>query len=307
MKWKDWFYYTKGQRIGVIVLFVLIVLFLSLHWTMRFWMPDEPITSDAFERQAKQFLDSLQKEPDGFVHPSTHSFTRYQEYDAKKAVSLPEPVLFLFNPNELDSAGFIKLGLKPYMASNILKYRAKGGKFRKPEDFAKVWGVTPEMFGKLLPYITIPAEPAEAPQNHVYAGIVKKDVVLELNSADTTQLQQIRGIGRGYARRIVAYRNRLGGFVSVSQLNEIWGMTPDLFAQIAPHFTVNAHSISKILVNRASVERLMSHPYLNFSKAKAIYDLRRSKGKLSNCDQLKSLPEMDAASVAKIQPYLSFD
>jgi competence ComEA-like helix-hairpin-helix protein len=306
MKWKDWFYYTKGQRMGVVMLLVLILVVLLLHWSMRSLIADDPILTDAFEQQAKQFLDSLQTHPDGSYAAQTRFFSR-NDYSSRMKTALPEPVLFLFNPNELDSAGFVKLGLKPYMASNILKYRAKGGKFRKPEDFAKVWGLTPEQMNALLPYISIPAETVQTPANPMPSGSIKKEVIsLELNSADTSQLKQIRGIGSGYAKRIVAYRNRLGGYVNVEQLKEIWGMTPELFAQIAPHFTVNSQAINQILVNRASVERLMSHPYLTFSRAKAIYDLRRSKGKLTSFDQLQSLSELDASTLAKLKPYLSF-
>jgi DNA uptake protein ComE-like DNA-binding protein len=192
------------------------------------------------------------------------------------------------------------------MASNILKYRAKGGKFRKPEDFVKVWGITPDKFKELLPFIDIPAEAAIVITNPMIPKIVKKDVVLDINSTDTIQLQQIRGIGRGYAKRIVAYRKQLGGFCNVSQLLEVWRMTPELYAQIAPHFTINIQEITKISVNRASVERLMSHPYLNFTKAKAIYDLRRNLGRLTTINQLKTLDEFDSSTLAKIAPYISF-
>lgn len=308
MKWKDWFYFTKGQRIGVIVLLVLISLTMLFHWSIRFFIPDNTLSSDLFEQQAKQFLDSLQTLPDAFeLHRQPYSSVWTHEPHSKSYPALPAAVLFQFNPNELDSAGFVKLGLKPYIASNILKYRAKGGKFRKPDDFSKVWGVTPEKLNELLPYIVIPTDAIEPTASALPSRIAKKDVVLEINSTDTLQLQQISGIGSGYAKRIVAYRNRLGGYVNVAQLAEIWGMTPALFAQISPHFTVNPQLISKIPINRASVERLMSHPYLNFSKAKAIYELRRSKGKLTSIDQLKTLAEMDPSTISKVEPYLSFE
>jgi DNA uptake protein ComE-like DNA-binding protein len=305
--WKEWFYFTKGQRVGIIVLLSLIFCLLVVIWALPYFFPDAKQSSDLFEHQAKAFLDSLQTlPPNRFDAHSSYqtSWNQYPKTYEKQA--LPTPVLSRFNPNELDSAGFVKLGLKPYMASNILKYRAKGGKFRKPEDFAKVWGVTPEKFNELLPYINIPTEiavttPSQPPR------IVKKDVILELNSTDTTQLKQISGIGSGYAKRIIAYRKRLGGFCNVAQLREVWGMTPELYAQIAPHFTVNPQAITKITVNRASVERLMSHPYLNFSKAKAIYDLRRNKGKLTSSEQLKTVAEMDPSTLSKIEPYLSFE
>ena len=305
--WKEWFYFTKGQRVGIMVLLSLILCLLVVDWALPYFLPDTKQSSDLFEQQAKTFLDSLQSLPTSqFYSHSPYQKTWNQYPKTYEKQVLPTPVLSRFNPNELDSAGFVKLGLKPYVASNILKYRVKGGKFHKPEDFAKVWGISPEKFNELLPYIDMPTEiavvtPSQPPR------IVKKDVILELNSTDTTQLQQIRGIGIGYAKRIIAYRKRLGGFYNVAQLREVWGMTPELYTQIASHFTVNAQAITKITVNRASVERLMNHPYLNFSKAKAIYDLRRNKGKLTSSDQLKTIAEVDPATLYKLVPYLSFE
>lgn len=306
--WKEWFYFTKGQRAGILVLLTLILCLVLADIALPYFFPASKQQADLFDQQANAFLDSLQTLPSNrFTANTPYTTTWNKNPRTYEKQPLPKPVLFLFNPNELDSAGFVRLGLKPYMASNILKYRAKGGTFRKPEDFAKVWGVTPDKFKELLPYIHIPAETVAATPPPAIPKVIKKDIVLELNGADTTQLQQIRGIGSGYAKRIVAYRKRLGGFCNVTQLRELWGMTPELYAQIAPHFTVNPQSITKITVNRASVERLMSHPYLNFTKAKAIYDLRRNKGKLTSSEQLKSLAEIDPSTFSKIEPYLSFE
>jgi DNA uptake protein ComE-like DNA-binding protein len=305
--WKEWFYFTKGQRIGIIVLLLIIFCLIVADIILPYLFTSSKQSSDLFDQQAKAFLDSLQTLPAKHFPPNSSYQSTWDQYShTYNKQPLPTPVLSRFNPNELDSAGFVKLGLKPYIASNILKYRTKGGKFHKPEDFAKIWGITPDKFKALLPFIDIPTEVTLVNTNSFMPKIVKKEIVLELNNTDTTQLQQIRGIGRGYAKRIVAYRNRLGGFCDISQLHEVWGMTPELYAQIAPHFTINVQAITKISVNRASVERLMSHPYLNFTKAKAIYDLRRNKGKLTTIDQLKTLAEFDPSTLAKIAPYISF-
>jgi len=136
---------------------------------------------------------------------------------------------------------------------------------------------------------------------------LKRDLVVDLNSADTTLLMQVIGIGRGYARGIVRYRQQTGGFVSVDQLSEIYGMRPENLEKIRPFCKVNTELIHKIKVNVAGVERLKSHPYLNFYQSRAIYELRRRKGKLKNINELKVLPEFNAVSLEKIGPYLSFE
>lgn len=305
--WKEWFYFTKGQRIGIITLISIIICVMIVNAILPSLFPKHPQETDLFNQQAKTFFDSLQMES----KTNHYSNIGYAKSDDKALLHrkerLPSPILFQFNPNTLDSTGFVKLGLKPHVASNIIKYRLKGGKFHKPNDFAKIWGVTDDKFKELLPYIQIPVEGLPQLHNKTYANIKKKDIILDLNSADTTQLQQIWGIGNGYAKRIVAYRKRLGGYVSVTQLHEIWGMTSETYAQISPHFTVNALFINKIRINQASVERLMYHPYLNFTKAKAIYDFRRNKSHINNIEDLKTIAELDAATLTKISPYLSFD
>ncbi|MBB3188005.1 helix-hairpin-helix domain-containing protein [Microbacter margulisiae] len=306
--WKEWFYFTKGQRIGIITLISIIICVMIVDAILPSLFPKHPQETDLFNQQAKMFLDSLQVESKtnhysniGYAKSDDKALLHSKEY-------LPSPILFQFNPNTLDSIGFVKLGLKPYVASNIIKYRLMGGRFHKPNDFAKIWGVTEDKFTELLPYIQIPVEVVASQQtNEAYASIKKKDIILDLNSADTAQLQQIWGVGKGYAKRIVAYRKRLGGYVSVTQLHEIWGMTSETYAQIFPHFTVNTLLINKIRINKASVERLMYHPYLNFTKAKAIYDFRRNISHINNIEDLKNISELDPATLTKISPYLSFD
>ena len=307
--WKDWFFFSKSQRIGVITLLTIILALIGAKIAIPHLVHPKASKQDNFVQQAMAFEDSLHKQA---PQSNYHSYTHYEEqrlhynsYPKYEKQVLPAPVLSRFNPNEIDSAHFVKLGIKPKIASNILKYRAKGGKFKKAEDFGKVWGITTEQLQTLQPYIDIPPEAAI---NQAATNIKPKkiDGTLELNSADTTQLQQIRGIGAGYAKRIVAYKKRLGGFASVEQLHEVWGMTPELYDKIAPHFTVNNQLIQKIEINKASVERLKNHPYLNFYKAKAIYELRLTKGKLKGIQELRKLEGIDDVLLGKIEPYLSF-
>jgi len=131
--------------------------------------------------------------------------------------------------------------------------------------------------------------------------------MVELNSADTTQLMQVYGIGRGYAKGIVRFRQKTGGFVSVDQLSEVYGMRQENLERIRPFCKVNTDLVKKLNVNSASIERLKGHPYLNFYQSRAIYELRRKKGKLKNINDLKVLSEFSSESLSKIEPYLNFE
>lgn len=217
-------------------------------------------------------------------------------------------VLFRFNPNTTDSASFVKLGLSPKVASNILKYRNKGGYFKTKESFSKVYGISATKFKQLESFIVI-EEKSVAKKDTIISvkPEIKADVYVELNSADTTELMKVKGIGRGYARSIVRFRKSLGGYISVEQLKEIYGMTPENYEKIQKYCTVNKELIQKINVNIASAERLNAHPYLDFYQSKAIYELRRNKGKLKSVTDFKNITEFNAEKIAKIQPYLSFE
>jgi len=301
--WKDWFFFSRSQKIGILALIGIILVLLIAKMVISF-LPAHTTPKDNFESEARVFLDSLRKtsfRSNYQTHYRNYIYDK-QEYPHEK---LPVAVLLRFNPNTADSFQLVKLGIKPKIASNILKYRRKGGKFRTAEDFKKIWGIPAEQMQSLLAYVDIPAE-APSPQSVTHPRIAKTENIIELNSADTTQLQQVKGIGAGFARRIVGYRKRLGGFVKTDQLREVWGITPDLYNVIASHFSINSKLIQTINVNRASVERLKYHPYLNFYKAKAIYELRLTRGTLKSIDDLKSLSVLDKETLLKIEPYLSF-
>ncbi len=308
--WKDFFYFSKGQRIGIIVLIVLIVLALVVNYMLPLFFPVTEKDGTAFLNEVEQFKRSL-------VSRDSIRKTEWQrQYEERQLQyklnykTFPENKknesysLFIFDPNAVDSATFVHLGLKPFIASNILKYRKAGGRFKTKEDFGKVYGITPEKFKELETYIAI----AEIkPIKNETAPVKRTDIIVDLNSADTTLLMQVKGIGRGYAKGIVRFRQQTGGFVSVDQLSEIYGMRPENLEKIRPYCTINAALIQKIKVNTATAQRLDAHPYINFYQSKAIYELRRNKGKLRDISDLKVLPELTAEDLVKLKPYLSFE
>lgn len=146
---------------------------------------------------------------------------------------------------------------------------------------------------------------------------VKRDTVLDLNTADTLSLQLIRGIGPATARRIVRYREQLGGFVSAQQLSDdelyldrYGRSTRSRYAlpdSVLHSFVVTADSVRPIAVNRASVDRLQRHPYISYTLAKEIYDLRRRRVRLRQMSDLSDLPHMTDSLSLRLAPYLNFE
>ncbi len=312
--WKDFFYFSRGQRIGIIVLITLIVLALTANYVLPLFYPVTEKDETAFMTEVETFKKSLvsrdslrqadwqrqNEERQRLYEEKYDNYPAYKKFEKK----LDSYALAAFDPNTIDSVGFVSLGLKPFIASNILKYRKAGGRFKTKDDFAKVYGISPVKMKELEPYIAI----AEIkPIKNEATPAKRTDIIVDLNSADTTLLMQVKGIGRGYAKGILRFRQASGGFVSIDQLNEIYGMQPENFERIKPFCKVNTDLIQRIKVNIATAERFKKHPYFNFYQAKALYELRRKKGKLKDITELKELPEFSVESIQKIKPYLSFE
>jgi len=305
--WREYLYFTRRQRRGIWILITLITLCIVTGK----WIPVRraaPVALDPelLEKEYADFIISLNETRPEKIHPSSQT-------------GKEPPVLFPFDPNRIDSLSLTRLGLPGWMARNVIRYRESGGRFRDAESFRKIYGMTDELYHRLSPFIhietvqNIPARqetdtpdiplPEEKPL--LYPPTVKypEGTVIDLNTADTTMLKHIPGIGSGIARQIVSYRQRLGGFHSTEQLLELQHTHSDMLVW----FTVGTDSLRKIQVNRASVERLRAHPYLNFYQAKAIVEHRRKRGNLTNIQELSLYEEFTPEELQRIAPYLSYD
>lgn len=312
--WKNFFYFSGSQRAGILVLLGLILLISLIDSFLPLFYEPEPEQVDSlFLVEVNDFKNSLQSIDSIRNAQRLHSYQSYQTTSKSynDDYNKGKNELFPFNPNVLDSAGFAALGIKPYVISNILKYRRKVS-FKDKEGFARIYGISEAKFEELAPCIQLPeSEKSRNDSNYLNRNKSGEDnnevLTVELNTADTTALMQIKGIGKAYAYAIVRFRKQTGGFISIEQLNEIYGMTPENFVKIKPFCTVNPAFIQKIRINTASVEKLKAHPYLNFYQARQIYELRRKKGRLAGINDLKELSELNELTIGKISAYLNFE
>ena len=297
--WKDFFYYTKSERRVILLLLAIDLLLLGIWAVMEYLRPVEvPVTLSESE-EIDSFLANLEEQ-----EKIRKSHTPKNEISA---------VLQPFDPNTADSVLLRQLGLPVYIVRNILKYRAKGGVFRSPESFSRIYGLKEEVYQKLKPYITI------APLvsvSHVrtdtfrqlkdtipYIPKYEEGTIVDLNKADTSILKRIPGIGSTLARMIVVYRQRLGGFYDVSQLQEV----PHVRVELNKWFVVTPAGLHKIQVNSASLDKLRSHPYMDFYKAKAILEYRRKRGNIKGLSRLSLFEEFTEKDLQRLSPYLSFE
>lgn len=223
--------------------------------------------------------------------------------------------LSTFDPNTADSTLLLSLGLQPWQVRSIYRYRAKGGIYRQPSDFARLYGLTVKQYKELLPYIHISDEYKPAAEVYGRTDAVRsgRDTLrypvklqpgqyVTLDDADTASLRKVPGIGRYYASRIVRYRNDLGGYVSVAQLSEIEGIPEAALS----YFRVTGGAVRKLNLNRLTLNELKHHPYINFYQARRIIDYRRLKGPLHSIDDLRLLKDFSQSDIDRLRPYVEF-
>jgi competence protein ComEA len=212
---------------------------------------------------------------------------------------LPHPTLFVFNPNNLPDEQWKQLGLSEHQISILKHFEAKGGHFYKKEDVQKIYGITPDDYKRLEPYINIPG--GDYVSNKAAPG-----VVIEINSADSVKLTQIRGIGPAFAVRIIEYRNRLGGFLNKDQLKEVYGIDTVKFAQIKNEVSINPAHITKIKINEIDFEGLRKFPYLTNKQTNAVIQYRKQHGDYQSIADMKNIVLLNEDILRKIEPYIVF-
>ena len=302
--WKDFFYFSLSERRAIYVLLVLIaVLVVAIVWT-----PAPEVQSVNVVAEADSLVLSRK------YNEERKSFTKKERIQEEVSI-----VLTPFDPNLADSIEFLRLGLPSYVIKNVIKYRQKGGRFSTPESFARIYGLTEAKFKELQPYIYISEEfikkpnrktsAQERPKREEKVDSLQKPfkypegTLVDVNTADTTELKKIPGIGSGIARRIVAYRNRLGGFYTLEQLNEVEFVTADLLKW----FKLEGDSVRKLPINRVGLDKLRAHPYINFYQAKVIVEYRRKKGEIKSLSQLALYEEFTEKDLKRLSAYISFD
>ena len=134
----------------------------------------------------------------------------------------------------------------------------------------------------------------------------RKQLVVDINTADTLTLQLLHGIGPAYARRIVNYRNRLGGFVRTDQLLEVYGFTDELYQHILPYLALSADGVHRIDINTVSLKQLIRHPYIDYYQARDIVALRNGGQRFAEPADLLLSPTMDDSTLLRLAPYLDF-
>lgn len=302
-KWlNNYFDLTKGEFNGLLVL-VFLIIGVTLAPLTYSWLWPVQLDSPA-ERQAIQELTSMKRPSKARLH-----FPVHKTHDKAKK----EAILYRFDPNTTDQQGWQQLGFSEKQAQSILKYVQKGGKFRKVEDLQKMYVVSPEAYEKLRPYVSIKATIASDhkpmtvfnKQEHA-AYTPASPVMVEINRADTLELDKIKGIGPAFARRIVKYRERLGGFYKKEQLMEVFGLDSVKFNEIKDQINVDVSALKRLDINKATFEDFKNNPYLRYKQVNAILQYKQQHGNYGSFADLKKVAILTPQILENLAPYISF-
>ena len=306
-KWLEkYFGRSKGEFNGLLLLAALIVLLKLLPKVYGLWQ-DEYQASPG--ESAALYTLSL-SDSSAVVVPVNETPEQGRKQDNASR-------LFYFDPNTIGTEDWQALGFSPRQAAAVMKYVAKGGRFRKVEDLKKMYTITAQRYLELAPYVRIKLASSEIgtpqdrgryenhrPQTAVNVPPVR---VVALNIADSTVLESLRGIGPAFARRIIRYRERLGGFYALSQLLEVYGLDSAKYEEIKGQFSIQVEGLRKIKVNTVVFEDLKSHPYLRYKQVNALIEYRKQHGNYSNIADLYKVANLNAETIERLAPYLIFE
>lgn len=300
MRLSSLFYLHRSDRQVLLAFLLVAVVVLSGLFLMGDEDTDEVASAES--ELAKDSLPTGMKEKHAETEAGTERGRRVER--------------FAFDPNTADSSQLRRLGLKDWQIRNIYKYRASGGIYRQKDDFARTYGLTQKEYRELEPYITIGAdyqpaallikerqkEKVTGQDSLLFPKKISEGTTVSLAIADTTQLKTVPGIGSYFARKIVDYRQQLGGFVSIDQLDEIEGFP----LKAKAYLRLDTITVKRLNLNKLSVSELRRHPYLNYYQARAIVDYRRLHGKLKSLDELRLLRDFPSEALQRLEPYVEF-
>jgi competence protein ComEA len=283
---RDYFTLTSRERKGALSLGVLIILQSGYIYYLNYF-------SDAgYAEFSKLKVSAIQLE-------------EIQNKAAEKKESLNNENVPLtisnqpFDPNLISEKEWLSYGLTVKQASIIKNYINKGGRFRKKGDLAKMYCISETLFNKLSPLIVF----TEIEKRAVYASPrreTKKVVMVNLNVADTIELEKLPLVSAGRARMIYKYRESLGGFHDIKQLMEVFTIDSTVFNALKPLLIVDSTLVRKINVNSDELR----HPYISKTLAYAIKAYRRQHGNFKDIIELRKLALVDDQLYGKLAPYV---
>lgn len=288
---KSYFVFTRNQRTGVFSLLVLIITLQISYYFLDF-TPLKIVSAEKEQWLSLQHkIDSLKQEKLDYV-----------------------PKIYPFNPNFITDFKGYKLGMSVAEIDRLLVFR-KGNKYvNSPQEFQKVTKVSDSLLNVISPFFKFPDWVNSKKDQINYKDYSKvafakkeKIVVIDINQATKEDLVKIYGVGEAISVRILKFKASLGGFVSMNQMKDVWGLSPDVIDNLNTHFKILKNPTpKKIDINNAAIKDLAQFPYFNYQIAKQIVTYRSMNGDFKNIDDLTKIKGLSIDKANIIALYLTF-
>ncbi len=294
--------FNKTEANATIILIGIALIFAIAPRVLSRLGPASKSTAESDQELLIEWLDEIDNS------------LKKKEIPKLKNSTPTQPKRFHFDPNFASTHDFQELGFKPFVASRIVKYRKAGGNFKTAKDLHKIFGIDSMLVAELAPYILIKSK--SKTENSSIAKTVKKPhsepekakkVWMDLNLATGPELQKIKGIGPFYAGNILKYRQKLGGYYAMEQLEEVYKMKPAILELLKNHTYINEPPNKGLPINSDSLKHLASHPYLSWNHAKVILNYRKQHGSFIEPEELLNIKIIDDSLYHKISPYISVE
>jgi DNA uptake protein ComE-like DNA-binding protein len=277
--WQSYFVFSKNERIALVSFMVLMSVFLTAPYWYHLIMPPSK-EQKAIRFQLTQFAaDSLL--------PTSFETAIAAETEGDHFRN--NIVLHAFNPNQLKEEDWISMGLPAKTARTIQRYISKGGRFRQPNDLRKIWGISESDVERLLPFIRLEKTASIYPHMQTSNTSPIEYSAIDMNGADSAAWASLPGIGKVLSKRIIQYRQRLGGFRSVEDLRQVYGLADSVYSKLLPYLRLPVAEKGKPNLNTLSAQRLSQIGGIDFEIAQAIVVYRQQNGPFKNLNGLRQL------------------
>ncbi|WP_310377872.1 helix-hairpin-helix domain-containing protein [Flavobacterium sp.] len=288
---KSLFNFSIAQRTGIFLLFTIIIALQSFYYFIDFSQPHVTSSEKEKWRSIQYEIDAAKKEKAHYI-----------------------PKIYPFNPNFITDYKGYKLGMSVAEIDRLLAFRKQNKYVNSPKEFQAVTKVSDSLLNAISPYFKFPdwvnnKKEFVSFKKYPYSAFAKKEkiVVIDINKASQEDLIKIYGIGEAISLRILKFKESLGGFVSMEQMNDVWGLSPEVIENLKTHFKVLAlPNLKKIDINNASMKELSLFPYFKYPLSKNIVTYRSMNGDIKNSEDLTKIKGLSTDKANIIALYLNF-
>lgn len=245
------------------------------------------------------------------IEKKKKKFQPFAKNEIPQSYDTPTIDHIAFDPNTANVNTLLQNGIPQHVVNTIIKYRSSGAIFQVKEDLKKIYTLKEDIYQKIEPFIEIiPQEKKEYPEKFTQKNIFPKPenesstIVIDINNSTPEDWQKLRGIGPSFSKRIVTFRDRLGGFHSIEQVGETYGLPDSSFQKIKTQLE-SSSILEKINLNQATENELKSHPYISWNQAKLICSYRKMHGDFKDVNELLQIGALKKEWLKKVKYYLT--